>query len=585
MNKKYLAISIGVGLVIVGVSLWVNKPKSESVVGASVFQVQQGGTGLSSYHKGDLIYGSATNVLAPLASGSTGQVLKIAGGIPSWGTDNAGGSSFTGLLMGEGATAKTHIDSLTYSPSSFNFSPTASAGLLTLDYTNGPASRSMSQTWTGTPYFSVGASMSAGEFTSYASASNYYGANLATCGSQDALQWSGGKFSCSSDFALSTADLTALGALDATAGYLVQTGAATFARRTLTGTSNQIAVTNGDGTVGNPVFSIPSLLSITTASLSSNFEVTGYASISKAYFGGNKQIQFNSSIASISIPLEVTGAYASATAYFGATLTNCTGTNFLQWSSTTGKFTCAAAPAAGSLSSQAGMVAGQIMFLQSASVASGSSAFSWNTTTKVLTMNGELTGSLTTASHSLAGTIEGPSDNTLSLGTFLKALLKVIAYTGKFITSLIIPNSANPSLTTAGQIAVNTASNSLNLYGTANRVLDPKKCIAVSLAGADLTAKKQFTIFTAEDAYTISTVQMTASGSNALGWSLLTGSATVPVTNVFSANHSASGSGVTKYSTFSSANVSDGQKLDIVVSSTSATLNSVYVRTCLFKNP
>lgn len=52
------------------------------------------------------------------------------------------------------------------------------------------------------------------------------------------------------------ADLTAFGGLDGTAGYLVKTAANTYARRTLTGTANEIAVTNGDGTSGNPVFSL-----------------------------------------------------------------------------------------------------------------------------------------------------------------------------------------------------------------------------------------------------------------------------------------------------------------------------------------
>lgn len=53
------------------------------------------------------------------------------------------------------------------------------------------------------------------------------------------------------------ADLDAVAALDATVGYLVKTGAATYARRTLTGTANQVSVTNGDGSIGNPVFSLP----------------------------------------------------------------------------------------------------------------------------------------------------------------------------------------------------------------------------------------------------------------------------------------------------------------------------------------
>ena len=35
------------------------------------------------------MYASATNTLSPLTIGSTGQVLKVSGGVPVWGTDNA----------------------------------------------------------------------------------------------------------------------------------------------------------------------------------------------------------------------------------------------------------------------------------------------------------------------------------------------------------------------------------------------------------------------------------------------------------------------------------------------------------------
>lgn len=52
------------------------------------------------------------------------------------------------------------------------------------------------------------------------------------------------------------ATLTALASFN-TNGILTQTAADTFAGRTLTGTANQITISNGDGVSGNPTFSIP----------------------------------------------------------------------------------------------------------------------------------------------------------------------------------------------------------------------------------------------------------------------------------------------------------------------------------------
>jgi hypothetical protein len=64
-------------------------------------------------------------------------------------------------------------------------------------------------------------------------------------------------------YSASLASLATLGAA-ASAGVLCQTGAAGFARRTLTGTANQVLVANGDGASGNPTFTLPQ--SIGTAS-------------------------------------------------------------------------------------------------------------------------------------------------------------------------------------------------------------------------------------------------------------------------------------------------------------------------------
>jgi hypothetical protein len=50
-----------------------------------------GGTAQTSYATGDILYASASNTLAKRAIGSTGQVLTVSGGVPTWAT--ASGSS------------------------------------------------------------------------------------------------------------------------------------------------------------------------------------------------------------------------------------------------------------------------------------------------------------------------------------------------------------------------------------------------------------------------------------------------------------------------------------------------------------
>ena len=65
-------------------------------------------------------------------------------------------------------------------------------------------------------------------------------------------------------------DLTALAAMSST-GFVARTAAATYAERTITGTTGQITVTNGDGVSGNPT------LSLTTANVVANLSVTKQA--------------------------------------------------------------------------------------------------------------------------------------------------------------------------------------------------------------------------------------------------------------------------------------------------------------------
>ena len=68
---------------------------SGAVTLAGTLGATSGGTGLTSYTTGDIIYSSATNTLAKLPIGTNGYVLSIASGIPSWVANTASGVSYT----------------------------------------------------------------------------------------------------------------------------------------------------------------------------------------------------------------------------------------------------------------------------------------------------------------------------------------------------------------------------------------------------------------------------------------------------------------------------------------------------------
>ena len=57
-----------------------------------------GGTGVASYSVGDILYASGAEELTKLTIGSTGQVLKVAGGVPAWGADNTGSGGGSGVF-------------------------------------------------------------------------------------------------------------------------------------------------------------------------------------------------------------------------------------------------------------------------------------------------------------------------------------------------------------------------------------------------------------------------------------------------------------------------------------------------------
>ena len=80
---------------------------SGTITLAGTLAVGNGGTGQSVYVVGDILYASATDTLTKLGIGSTGQVLKVASGIPSWATDANAGGTVTSIGITETGTALT----------------------------------------------------------------------------------------------------------------------------------------------------------------------------------------------------------------------------------------------------------------------------------------------------------------------------------------------------------------------------------------------------------------------------------------------------------------------------------------------
>lgn len=64
----------------------INLAQSAAVTG--VLDETNGGTGLSSFTTGDIVYASGSNTLAKLPIGTTGQFLTVSGGIPAWGSSS-----------------------------------------------------------------------------------------------------------------------------------------------------------------------------------------------------------------------------------------------------------------------------------------------------------------------------------------------------------------------------------------------------------------------------------------------------------------------------------------------------------------
>jgi len=68
-----------------------NHTHDAGAIASGTLGVARGGTGISSYAAGDLIYASGSTTLARRAIGSANQVLAVVSGVPNWQTPSGGG--------------------------------------------------------------------------------------------------------------------------------------------------------------------------------------------------------------------------------------------------------------------------------------------------------------------------------------------------------------------------------------------------------------------------------------------------------------------------------------------------------------
>ena len=69
---------------------------SGSIIASGILPTSNGGTGLSTYATGDLIYASATNTLSKLTAGTNGYVLTLSSGVPIWSAAGGGSMVYPG---------------------------------------------------------------------------------------------------------------------------------------------------------------------------------------------------------------------------------------------------------------------------------------------------------------------------------------------------------------------------------------------------------------------------------------------------------------------------------------------------------
>ena len=206
-----------------------------------------GGTGLTSYTAGDLIYASAANTVAKLAIGSAGQRLVVSAGLPSWATDTTVGT----------------VTSVSWTGGIVSVATATTTPAFTIAGTSG-----------GIPYFSSG--------TTWASS-----AALAA----GSLVLGGGAGVTPATTTTGTGVVTALGVNTGTAGAFVVNGGAlgTPSSGTVTNLTGTASI-NINGTVGATTATTGAFTTVTSSNTTDSSSITTGAVTTAGGLGVTKKI-------------------------------------------------------------------------------------------------------------------------------------------------------------------------------------------------------------------------------------------------------------------------------------------------------
>jgi hypothetical protein len=200
--------------------------------------IANGGTNITTYTTGDILYASATNTLSKLAAGTNGYVLTLASGVPTWAAASSGSGTVTSVALSGGTTGLTVTGS-----------PITTSGTITLAGTLAVANGGTNITYT------------TGDIL-YASATNTL-SKLAAGTNGYVLTLAGGVPTWAAGGGSSAITINTTTISGGTTGRVLYDNAGTVGELANTGTGNNVLATSP--TLVTPVLGTPTSVTLTNA--------------------------------------------------------------------------------------------------------------------------------------------------------------------------------------------------------------------------------------------------------------------------------------------------------------------------------